>query len=40
MWVGIAAVIALVPFFVPAVEHIIEAGLALIASVLKSGTPP
>jgi flagellar biosynthesis protein FliR len=27
MWVGIAATIALLPFFVPAVEHMIEAGL-------------
>jgi flagellar biosynthesis protein FliR len=40
MWVGIAAVIALIPFFVPAVEHIIEAGLALISAVLRGGTPP
>ena len=27
MWIGIAATIALLPFFVPAVEHMIEAGL-------------
>src|SRR6202035_818067 len=40
MWVGIAAVIALVPFFVPAVEHIIEAGVALIATVLHGATAP
>lgn len=40
MWVGFAAVVALVPFFVPAVEHIIEAGLALIASVLRGGAVP
>jgi len=40
MWVGIAAVIALVPFFVPAVEHIIESGLELIGSVLRSGASP
>lgn len=40
MWVGVAAVIALVPFFVPAVEHIIETGLALIAAVLRGGTAP
>jgi flagellar biosynthesis protein FliR len=39
MWVGIAAVIALIPFFVPAVEHIIEAGLALISTVLRGGAP-
>ena len=39
MWVGIAAVVALIPFFVPAVEHIIEAGLALISTVLRSGAP-
>jgi flagellar biosynthetic protein FliR len=40
MWVGIAAVIALIPFFVPAVEHIIEAGLALIGTVLRSAATP
>ena len=27
MWAGVAATIALLPFFVPAVEHMIEAGL-------------
>lgn len=40
MWVGVAAVIALIPFFVPAVEHIIEAGLALISTVLHSRVAP
>ena len=40
MWVGMAAVIALVPFFVPAVEHIIQTGLALIATVLHAGAAP
>jgi flagellar biosynthetic protein FliR len=35
MWVGIASVIALVPFFVPAVEHMIEAGLALCGAALQ-----
>lgn len=40
MWVGIAAVIALIPFFVPAVEHIIEAGLALVGAVLHGGALP
>ncbi|HEV2188401.1 MAG TPA: flagellar biosynthetic protein FliR [Stellaceae bacterium] len=40
MWVGIAAVIALVPFFVPAVEHIIESGLALIGAALRGEAPP
>lgn len=37
MWVGVAAVIALIPFFVPAVEHVIETGLALISAVLRGG---
>lgn len=40
MWVGIAAVIALIPFFVPAVEHIIESGLALAGAVLRGAGPP
>lgn len=40
MWVGAAAVTALVPFFVPAVEHIIQAGLTLITAVLGGGTSP
>ena len=35
MWVGIAAVIALVPFFVPAVEHMIDAGLTLGGAALQ-----
>jgi flagellar biosynthesis protein FliR len=36
MWVGIAATIALLPFFVPAVEHMIEAGLKVGRAVLTS----
>lgn len=40
MWVGAAAVTALVPFFVPAVEHIIQAGLTLITAVLGGGPAP
>jgi flagellar biosynthesis protein FliR len=40
MWVGVAAVIVLIPFFVPAVEHIIEAGLALAGSALRDGATP
>ena len=40
MWVGIAAVIALVPFFVPAVEHIIEAGLTLAGALLRGTATP
>jgi flagellar biosynthesis protein FliR len=40
MWVGIAAVIALIPFFVPAVQHIIEAGLALAGTVLRGNGVP
>lgn len=39
MWVGLAAVIALLPFFVPAVEHMIDAGLALSRAALQ-GQPP
>ncbi|MGH7092385.1 MAG: flagellar biosynthetic protein FliR [Stellaceae bacterium] len=38
MWVGVAAVLALVPFFVPAVEHMIEAGIALAHAALQ-GAP-
>ena len=40
MWVGVAAVIALIPFFVPAVEHMIETGLSLISAVLRGGAAP
>jgi flagellar biosynthetic protein FliR len=40
MWVGLAAVIALVPFFVPAVEHTIEAGLTLIGDMLREARTP
>jgi flagellar biosynthetic protein FliR len=34
MWVGLAATIALVPFFAPAVEHMIEAGLTTAGAAL------
>jgi flagellar biosynthesis protein FliR len=37
MWIGIAATIALVPFFVPAVEHMIAVGLATAAAALRAG---
>jgi len=40
MWVGFAAVIALIPFFVPAVEHVIETGLTLIGAVLRGVVAP
>lgn len=40
MWVGLAAVIALIPFFVPAVEHIIQAGLTLAGLTLRGGAAP
>jgi flagellar biosynthetic protein FliR len=40
MWVGLAAVVALVPFFVPAVEHTIEAGLTLIGDTLREARTP
>jgi flagellar biosynthesis protein FliR len=36
MWVGVAATIALLPFFVPAVEHMIEAGLKAGGAALGS----
>jgi len=35
MWLGIAAIIAVLPFFVPAVEHAIEAGLAVSGAALR-----
>jgi len=38
MWVGIAATIALLPFFVPAVEHMIETGLRISGAVM-AGQP-
>ncbi|MGC2200779.1 MAG: flagellar biosynthetic protein FliR [Stellaceae bacterium] len=34
MWVGIAATIALLPYFVPAVEHMIETGLKVVAATI------
>jgi flagellar biosynthetic protein FliR len=39
MWIGIAATIALLPFFVPAVEHMIEAGIKVGAAALTARTP-
>jgi flagellar biosynthetic protein FliR len=39
MWVGIASVIALVPFFVPAVEHMIAAGLTVGGAALQGQSP-
>jgi len=39
MWVGIAATIALLPFFVPAVEHMIETGLKLSAAAMTGRSP-
>lgn len=39
IWVGLAATIALLPFAVPAVEHMIEAG-ARIGGRVMSGRPP
>ena len=39
MWVGIAATITLLPFFVPAVEHVIETGLRISGAVMTGRTP-
>jgi len=39
MWVGIAAIVALVPFFVPAVEHMIESGLSVARAALQRPSP-
>jgi flagellar biosynthetic protein FliR len=39
MWVGIAAAIALLPYFVPAVEHMIEAGLQAGSAALAGRSP-
>ena len=36
LWVGIAATVALVPYFVPAVQHMIESGLSLASTVVKA----
>jgi flagellar biosynthetic protein FliR len=38
MWVGIAATVALLPFFVPAVEHMIDVGLKVAGAAL-TGRP-
>ena len=35
MWVGLAATIAVLPFFVPAVEHMIQTGLAVGGAALR-----
>jgi flagellar biosynthesis protein FliR len=37
MWIGLAATIALLPFFAPAVEHMIDAGLAAAGAALHGG---
>jgi flagellar biosynthesis protein FliR len=37
MWLGLAATIAVVPFFAPAVEHMIAAGLAAAGATLRGG---
>lgn len=37
MWLGLAATIALLPFFAPAVEHLIGVGLAAIGAALRGG---
>lgn len=34
LWVGMAASVALIPYFVPAVQHMIAAGLALAGAVI------
>ena len=39
MWVGIAATIAVLPFFVPAVEHMIAAGLKVGRAVISVRLP-
>lgn len=36
LWVGIAATVTLVPFFAPAVEHMIDAGMSLMAEVIRA----
>jgi flagellar biosynthetic protein FliR len=36
LWVGIATTITVVPYFVPAVEHMIDAGLLLMKSVIAA----
>lgn len=35
LWVGLAATVALVPYFVPAVQHMITAGLTLAGAVVS-----
>jgi flagellar biosynthetic protein FliR len=39
IWIGLAATITLVPLFAPAVEHMIDAGLALMAQVIRAPSP-
>ncbi|HEX3881869.1 MAG TPA: flagellar biosynthetic protein FliR [Stellaceae bacterium] len=39
LWVGIASVIAVVPFFIPAVQHMIEAGLTVGGAALQGQSP-
>ena len=40
MWVGVAATIGLLPFFIPAVEHMIALGWRLALAVLTGGRAP
>lgn len=37
MWIGLAATIGLLPFFAPAVQHMIDAGLGAAAAALRGG---
>jgi flagellar biosynthesis protein FliR len=39
MWIGIVATIALLPYFIPAVEHMIEAGWQTAGAVLMDHRP-
>lgn len=39
LWAGIAATLALVPYFAPAVEHMMNDGIDLIAAVLRMPGP-
>ena len=37
MWIGLAATVGLLPYFAPAVEHMIDAGLGAIGAALHGG---
>lgn len=39
IWVGLAALVALLPFFVPAVQHMIEAGLNISSAAMRGVSP-